>query len=116
MRLLGSFTMESSLSLMPRTETTVEVEAGPAEDASAGLPFEAGGVPEPAQSVRPALRPAQIGAAVWPAGMAAMGLWTLAGWLRLRRRVAEAVPEEDGVWLCEGVDAPFLLGLWRPRI
>ena len=60
-RLLGSFTMESSLSLMPRTETTVEVEAGPAEDASAGLPFEAGGVPEPAQSVRPALRRRGIG-------------------------------------------------------
>lgn len=52
---------------------------------------------------------------IWLAGMALLLLWGLAGWLRLRRQVAEAVPEE-GVWLCGAVSSPFLLGLFRPRI
>lgn len=117
-RLLGPFTLESSLSLMPRMdriEAALE-GAGPAPEIQAGQPFAVGGATDGGQGSAPALRLTQIGAAVWPAGMAAMGLWALAGWLRLRRRVAEAVPEEDGVWLCERIDAPFLLGLRRPKI
>ena len=55
-------------------------------------------------------------AAVWLVGMALMAAWALASWLRLRRRVAEAVPERNGVWLCDRIDSPFLLGLFRPRI
>ena len=123
-RLLGPFTMESSLSLMPRldplpaqTETEAEASVSPpafAVDGRDPAPvIPADPAPEP---VRPALRPVRIAAFLWPAGRAAMGLWALAGWLRLRRRVAEAVPEEDGVWLCEAISAPFLLGLRRPGI
>lgn len=55
-------------------------------------------------------------AAVWLAGMALMALWAAASDLRLRRRVAEAVPEGGGVWICDRIDSPFLLGLFRPRI
>ena len=127
-RLLGPFTMESSLSLMPRldplpaqTETEAEASVSPpafavdGRDPAPDTPAET--APETApEPLRPALRPVRIAALLWPAGMAAMGLWALAGWLRLRRRVAEAVPEEEGVWLCEAISAPFLLGLRRPGI
>ncbi|MDE7262333.1 MAG: M56 family metallopeptidase [Oscillospiraceae bacterium] len=55
-------------------------------------------------------------AAVWLVGMALLALWTLASYLCLRRRVVEAVRSEDGVWVCDRIDSPFLLGLFRPRI
>ena len=55
-------------------------------------------------------------AAVWIAGMVLMAVWAFVSWLRLRRRVAEAVPEGEGVWLCDRIGSPFLLGLVRPRI
>ena len=59
---------------------------------------------------------ALICAGVWLLGMAVMALWALASWLRLRRRVAEAVPDGEGVWLCSGIASPFLLGIFRPKI
>lgn len=55
-------------------------------------------------------------AAVWIAGMVLMAVWAFVSWLRLRRRVAEAVPEGEGVWLCDRIASPFLLGLVHPRI
>lgn len=55
-------------------------------------------------------------AVIWVIGMAALLLWALARWLGLRRQVAEAVPEGEGVWVCGAIGAPFLLGLLRPRI
>ena len=57
-----------------------------------------------------------ICAVVWLIGMAVIGLWAAVSTLRLRRRVAEAVPEGEGVWVCEHISSPFLLGLFRPRI
>lgn len=57
-----------------------------------------------------------ICAVIWLAGMALMAAWALVSWLRLRRRVAEAVPEGNGVWICDRIDSPFLLGVFRPRI
>lgn len=55
-------------------------------------------------------------AAGWIAGMVLMAVWAFVSWLRLRRRVAEAVPEGEGVWLCDRIGSPFLLGLVHPRI
>lgn len=59
---------------------------------------------------------ASVCSVVWLAGMVLLALWALLSWLRLRRRVAEATPEGDGVWVCGRIDSPFLLGLFRPRI
>ena len=71
------------------------------------------GVTVPAGHVRSM---AQTCAGVWLLGMAVMALWGLLSWLRLRRRVAEAVPDGDGVWLCDSIASPFLLGVLRPKI
>jgi len=53
---------------------------------------------------------------VWLAGVAAMLGYALLSWLRLRRRVAASLPQGDGVWLCDDVGTPFILGVVRPRI
>lgn len=51
----------------------------------------------------------------WLMGAAAMGLWALFSWLRLRRQVAASV-EEDGIFLCDHLKSPFILGVILPKI
>lgn len=53
---------------------------------------------------------------VWLAGAAAVVLYGLISWLRLRRRVRTAVRWGDDLWQCETVDTPFVMGLIRPRV
>lgn len=52
--------------------------------------------------------------AVWLTGGAAMALYAAAGYIRLKRETAEAVPE-GGVYRC-GIQTPFVMGLFKPRI
>ena len=52
----------------------------------------------------------------WLIGAAAMGLWTLFSWLRLRHQVAASVEEEKGIFLCDHLKSPFILGLVSPKI
>ena len=37
-------------------------------------------------------------------------------YIRLKRRVRDAVILEEGVWLCPGLDTAFVLGFFRPQI
>ncbi len=53
---------------------------------------------------------------VWLAGAAAMLLWSVFKYLRLRLRLREAVRVEAGVYEAEGLAAPFVLGVLKPRI
>ena len=54
-------------------------------------------------------------ACVWIVGMSAMLIYALFSYLRLRRRVAASI-EQSGVWLCDDIDTPFILGVFRPRV
>ena len=53
---------------------------------------------------------------IWLAGAAAMGLYSLVAYLRLKRRVRDCIVLEKGVWFCPGLDTAFVLGLFRPQI
>ena len=55
-------------------------------------------------------------AVVWLCGAALLLVYALVSFLRLQLQVREAVREPDGVWLCDNVDSPFILGVVRPRI
>lgn len=52
----------------------------------------------------------------WLAGMAAMLLYALISYIRLRRQVATAVLLRDNIRQSEAVSSPFVLGLLRPMI
>ena len=54
--------------------------------------------------------------AIWLAVGAALLLYGLGSTLRLRFRVREAMRLRDNVWECDAVTAPFLLGVFRPRV
>ena len=72
--------------------------AAPAPEATAAFPWQA------------------VIAGVWLAGAAAMGGYALISWLRLRRRLFDAIRAGDGAWEHPAVDSPFILGVLRPRI
>ena len=53
---------------------------------------------------------------IWAAGVAAMGIYSVASYRKLKSRVAEAVRMEGGYWESGRVDTAFVLGFFRPRI
>ncbi len=57
-----------------------------------------------------------IATIVWAAGVAAMLLYALISYIRLRLKVREAVKYEDNIMLCDNIASPFILGIIRPKI
>ena len=53
---------------------------------------------------------------IWTAGAAGMGLWAVASYSRLRRRVADGVLVSENVYETDQVDSPFVCGFFNPRI
>ncbi len=126
LRLVLPVSIESALSLIPSTQTLPEdVMYAAAPELNTGIAalndainpaFTAAFAPEPAASANPLQVLLPAASVIWLAGAAAMLLWALVSWLRLRRRVAEAVRLEGNVFESERVASPFVLGLIRPRI
>ena len=81
-----------------------------------------GGVtPDNTESAKPespsaSVRLTEIFSAVWLAGVSAMLLYALAGFLRLRRTVSASLPTGGNLWICDDIPAPFILGILRPRV
>ncbi len=67
-------------------------------------------------SVNPLQVVLTVAAWVWVAGVAAMLLYAVAAYLRLARRVRVSLPLGDGVYACDTVSSPFILGILKPRI
>ncbi|MBQ2117625.1 MAG: M56 family metallopeptidase, partial [Clostridia bacterium] len=129
-RLIFPFSLESALSLIPSAETVPQsvlvpgavpaVTSGfPAVDGALNPVLSAALEPETAPGAGvPLWRTLADGAwIVWLAGLGLMLLYAVISTARIRRSVREAVPgEEKGVWLCDAVRSPFILGVIRPRI
>lgn len=126
LRLVLPVSIESALSLVPSAQTLPEgVMYAAAPELNTGIAalndainpaFTAAFAPEPAASANPLQVLLPIASVIWLAGAAVMLLWALVSWLRLRRRVAEAVRLEGNMFESERVASPFVLGLIRPRI
>lgn len=126
LRLVLPVSIESALSLVPSAQTLPEgVMYAAAPELNTGIAalndainpaFTAAFAPEPAASANPLQVLLPVASVIWLAGAAVMLLWALVSWLRLRRRVAEAVRLEGNVYESERVASPFVLGLIRPRI
>lgn len=125
LRLALPWSIESALSLIPSAQTLPEgimLERAPVLDTGISAlngainpGFTAAFTPELGVSANPLQVLLPIAAALWMLGAAAMLLWALVSWLRLRKRVREAVRLEGNVYECE-IASPFVLGLFRPRI
>lgn len=73
-------------------------------------------VTEPDVAVSLLERAAEIAAVVWLIGLATLVIYGMVSYIRLRRRMATAVLSEDGVWLSDQVQSPFILGFFKPKI
>jgi beta-lactamase regulating signal transducer with metallopeptidase domain len=58
----------------------------------------------------------EVFAWIWLVGAVLLLLYAVISYLRMRRKVREAVPLRDNIWLCDAVKSPFILGIIRPRI
>lgn len=60
--------------------------------------------------------PVAIATMVWLAGIFAMAVYSIVSFLRLRRKLIDAVPLHDNIYLADYIDSPFVMGILRPRI
>lgn len=126
LRLCLPVSIESMLSLIPSAQTVPEgimLDTSPAIDSGISSINSAvnpviGQVfaPDPATSANPLQIGMFLAAAVWIAGMVVMALYAAISYGLLRRKLREAVRQQENIWVCDRVDSPFLLGLIRPRI
>ena len=126
LRLAIPFSIESALSLIPSAETfnphNIQYET-PA--ISSGIPAVNNAVnpilgetfaPNPVCSVNPLYVWTFVVSVIWLTGIAAMLLYAVISYVRVHRSVAERVPYEGNIFLCDHVKSPFILGLVRPEI
>lgn len=145
-RLLIPFSLESPVSLVPQalTEQPAPAVSQPAESLTVptpAVPTASAGASAPSVSAPPvastpistagpiehvdvqappvnvsAVPYGAVLAGVWLAGAAAMLLYGIFSYVRLRRRMYDAIRAEDGAWEHPAVRSPFILGLFRPKI
>ncbi|MEY8233718.1 M56 family metallopeptidase [Oscillospiraceae bacterium 50-16] len=126
LRLMVPISFESALSLIPSAETfnaqNIQYET-PA--ISNGIPTVNHTVnpvlgetfaPNPGGSVNPLYVLTFIVSVIWLVGIAAMLLYAVISYVRVHQSVAERVPYEGNIFLCDHVKSPFILGLVRPKI
>lgn len=53
---------------------------------------------------------------LWLLGVAALTLYSLISFLRLKQRVSTSIPLEENIWICDCITTPFILGMIKPRI
>ena len=126
-RLLCPFFLESPLSLIPSKQIL-----SPYTVQYASHPSITSGIPALNQIVNPAFKDTfspTAGASVnplhiwmffagilWFSGFLALLLYGLGSFLQIRKTVAEAIPLQKNIWLCDHIGSPFILGVFRPRI
>lgn len=127
LRLMLPFSIESALSLIPSAETVSPevVQFDPAPTITSGVELIDNAV-NPSLSESFAAAPlasvnllyvwTYLAGWVWLIGLAAMLLYALVSYLRLRRRVSASIPLRENIYVCDEVASPFILGILRPRI
>ncbi|WP_304965171.1 M56 family metallopeptidase [uncultured Oscillibacter sp.] len=126
LRLAVPCSFKSALSLIPSAETfnahNIQYET-PA--ISSGIPAVNNAVnpvlgetfaPNSVGSINPLYIWTLVVSAIWLVGIAAMLLYAVISYVRVRQSVAERVPYEGNIFLCDYVKSPFILGLVRPKI
>ncbi len=127
LRLMLPFSIESALSLIPSAETLSPevVRFDPAPTITSGVTIIDNAVnpalsesfaAAPLASVNPLYVWTYLAGWVWLIGLAAMLLYALVSYLRLRRRVSASIPLRENVYVCDDIASPFILGIVRPRI
>lgn len=130
-RLICPFTIESSLSLIPRSNMSVDEVIS---DLSFQSEEEITDVQKQAidylqndtdqtpyykdkeLSVKTELDVMTVLSFIWLTGMSAMFIYAAVSYIRLYSRVRISIPVKDHLWICDAINTPFILGIINPRI
>lgn len=69
-----------------------------------------------AEQPKHGVSPMEIAAYLWLAGASMMALYSVAQYLALRRKLAEAAPLQGEIYLTDRIPSPFVMGIFRPKI
>ena len=126
LRLICPFSLESVLSLIPSAETVPpEIVSSPSPQITSGFAAFNSVVnpvlsetfaPTPEQSVSPMQILTEVGAWVWIVGVLVVCLYGLISYVRLKRKMADAVLLSGNIFESEKAESPFILGFHRPKI
>lgn len=108
LRLLCPFSLESAVSLVPRAETVTQTVAQ-----SAAMQ---GTAQQTVATAAPSLSAGNLAFTIWVSGAAAMLLYAAISYVRLYRQLRVHLHDSGNVYLCDGLQTPFILGIFRPRI
>lgn len=125
-RLICPFSFESSLSLIPSSETIPQdiiysqspaIQSGIPEWNNIVNPILSESLsPEPGASVNPVQVLLFVASDVWIIGIIGMVLYAVISYFRLHKKTREGVVYQKNIWLCDHIFTPFILGLFHPRI
>ena len=122
LRLVMPFAFESTISLIPSAEVI------PPNLAASETPAIYSGIPAVNSAVNPLVtqyssaggdiieKVLHYAAIAWIAGAAVILVYSALTYLRLRHQVRVSIRSRDNLYICDNVESPFLLGLFRPRI
>ena len=125
LRLVIPFSFESVFSLIPSAETITKAPDSPRPQINSGVTiidnqingylqgnyFE--GVTRPARNF---VDISTILAIIWFVGIAALLIYTLISFLRLKRKIGTAILLRDNIYQSDAVVSPFVLGIIKPKI
>lgn len=122
-RLVMPFSVKSIFSLIPNAQA-IPPEALISPDPTEvmpilnELPSSAADslTPEIGASVNPLQVLSFIAAVIWIIGLAVMLCSALISYIKVRRRVRVSLNVRDNIYLCDNIDSPFILGIFKPRI
>ncbi len=125
-RLICPFSFESMLSLIPSAETV------PQEIIYSDEPAINSGIyalnstvnpiisqelaPDIGESANPMQIITLIASALWIIGMAAMLIYSLISYLKIKRNVGASLPVGENIFICDSISSPFILGIFKPKI
>lgn len=120
-RLVCPFSFESILSLLPSAKPLPqEILTAVIPVINSGIPLLDQAVRLPAPMVGDSINPMQvllfIGAILWIVGVAALVIYSIVSYFRLKRKVSTALLVEGNIYECEAISSPFVLGIIKPKI
>ncbi len=122
-RLLCPFSFESAIGLIPSSEPipqSIVYEAEP--QINTGFEIIDNSVNEILPSATPtaSVNPIQIwiffGRIIWSVAIFAILLYSVIQYVLLKRKLIGAKPLKDNIYLADGINSPFVMGLINPRI
>ena len=132
LRLVFPFTIESGISLLPSAEPvrTEFVAADPAEKQQTAPAISRrvvlrSGFDAVDKAVNPVMAksgtnrsvsPETVAAWAWAIGAGAMLIYAAASFIYMKFKVRVSIETERGVYICDAVRSPFILGAIRPKI